>query len=213
SKAEVDAPENWVVALAFGGDALSKLELPEEAGAARPWHGGVAFVDPRHPTAGARLILPRATAETSLTEAGFMLAGLGDWDRYRLPLGLPDGSRDLEVEKTVLLEAGFDELHGIDWQKGCWMGQELTARTKYRGLVKRRLLPVALQGAAEPGTPILADGKEVGQLRSVAGDRALALLRLEALESGAPLTAGEASVEPRIPDWLSLQRPAPAKGA
>ena len=69
-----------------------------------------------------------------------------DWDRHRLALGLPDGSRDLEPEKTVLLEAGFDELNGVSWTKGCYMGQELTARTKYRGLLKRRLVPVAVDG-------------------------------------------------------------------
>ncbi len=67
-----------------------------------------------------------------------------DWDLYRLSLGLPDGSRDLESEKSVLLEAGFDELNGVSWTKGCYMGQELTARTKYRGLVKRRLVPVQI---------------------------------------------------------------------
>ncbi len=68
------------------------------------------------------------------------------WDAHRLSLGLPDGSRDMEPDKTVLLEAGFDELHGVSWSKGCYMGQELTARTKYRGLVKRRLVPVAIAG-------------------------------------------------------------------
>ena len=72
-------------------------------------------------------------------------------DRYEvLALGLPDGSRDLESEKTVLLEAGFDELGGISWTKGCYMGQELTARTKYRGLVKRRLVPLRIMGTLPP---------------------------------------------------------------
>ncbi len=86
-------------------------------------------------------------------------ASEADWDRHRLALGLPDGSRDLEPEKTVLLEAGFDELNGVSWSKGCYMGQELTARTKYRGLVKRRLVPVAVTGSLPPpGTPVLRDG-------------------------------------------------------
>ncbi len=90
-----------------------------------------------------------------------------DWDRHRLALGLPDGSRDLEAEKTVLLEAGFDELNGVSWTKGCYMGQELTARTKYRGLVKRRLVPVTVAGSLPlPGTPVLRDGIEVGTMRS-----------------------------------------------
>ena len=94
---------------------------------------------------------------------------------------MPDGSRDLPVEKALLLESGFDELNGVDWKKGCYMGQELTARTKYRGLVKKRLFPVRIEGAAartRHAGP--ADGQEVGEMRSGLGDRALAMLRLDA---------------------------------
>ena len=61
---------------------------------------------------------------------------LNAWETLRLSLAMPDGNRDMVVEKAVLLESGFDELNGVDWRKGCCMGQELTARTKYRGLVK-----------------------------------------------------------------------------
>ena len=68
-----------------------------------------------------------------------------DYDRLRISLGVPDGSRDLPVEKAILLENGFDELNAIDWDKGCYLGQELTARTRYRGLVRKRLMPVAAQ--------------------------------------------------------------------
>jgi hypothetical protein len=124
-----------------------------------------------------------------------------DWDRHRLALGLPDGSRDLEAEKTVLLEAGFDELHGVSWSKGCYMGQELTARTKYRGLVKRRLLPVAIEGPLPPpGSPVLRDGAEVGSMRSGCGQMGLAVLRLDALEGA--LTCGAAILTPRTPAWM-----------
>jgi folate-binding protein YgfZ len=126
-----------------------------------------------------------------------------DYRLHRLSLGLPDGPPDLEPEKTLLLEAGFDELHGIAWDKGCYMGQELTARTKYRGLVKRRLIPVRLETAPPPpGTPVLADGQEVGSLRSAAGDLGLAMLRLDALEK--PLLAGDVGLQPQLPDWLKL---------
>ena len=124
-----------------------------------------------------------------------------DWDRHRLVLGLPEGSRDLETEKTVLLEAGFDELHGVSWTKGCYMGQELTARTRYRGLVKRRLVPVTIEGPVpEPGTPVLRDGREVGTMRSGIGQTGLAVLRLEAMQGA--LTSGEATLTPRIPTWM-----------
>ena len=117
-------------------------------------------------------------------------APVADYEALRLRLGVPDGSRDLPVEKALLLESGFDELHGVDWQKGCYMGQELTARTKYRGLIKRRLFPVKVEGPLPPsGTPIQRDGKEVGEIRSGSGDRALAMLQLGAAD-GALLADG-----------------------
>ena len=154
----------------------------------------IAAPDPRLAAAGWRIVADRVLPST---------AGAADWDAYRITLGLPDGSRDLEAEKTVLLEAGFDELHGVSWSKGCYMGQELTARTKYRGLVKRRLVPVAIEGGpAAPGTPILRDGAEAGVLRSVAGGMGMALLRL-AGPGGGPLTCGTARLLPRPPSWLA----------
>ena len=110
----------------------------------------------------------------------------------------------METEKSVLLEAGFDELNGVSWTKGCYMGQELTARTKYRGLVKRRLVPVAIGGVAPPpGTPILRDGREVGTMRSSLGSNGLALLRLDAL--GSALTSLDATITPVVPDWMTAR--------
>ncbi len=122
---------------------------------------------------------------------------------------LPDGSRDMVVEKTILLEAGFDELAGVDWQKGCFLGQELTARTKYRGLIKRRLLPVRFEGPAPaPGTQVLRDGRDAGEMRSSVPGIGLALLRLESLaaaeSTGAPLMAGETRLRPERPSWVKI---------
>ena len=154
----------------------------------------VAAPDPRLPVAGWRLLAATPLA-TNATEA--------DWDRHRLALGLPDGSVDLEAEKSVLLEAGFDELGGVSWSKGCYMGQELTARTKYRGLVKRRLVPVAVEGPLPaPGTPVLRDGAEVGTMRSGRDALGLAVLRLEAISG--TLSCGSARLTPRVPDWMRL---------
>ena len=150
--------------------------------------------DPRLPEAGWRLL-----SATPLPATAFE----ADWDRHRLPLGLPDGSRDLEAEKTVLLEAGFDELNGVSWTKGCYMGQELTARTKYRGLVKRRLVPVSVAGSLPPpGTPVLRNAVEVGTMRSGRDSSGLAVLRIDALH--ATLTCGGATLTPRIPAWMVL---------
>ena len=99
----------------------------------------------------------------------------------------------------------LDEMNGIDWQKGCYMGQELTARTKYRALVKKRLLPVRIDGALPPaGTPVMLGNDEAGELRSGRDGRALALLRLDAVTGGGALMAGTARITPEKPGWMKI---------
>ncbi len=153
---------------------------------------GLAAPDPRLPEAGWRIL-----AHDLATDAD-----ADAYDRHRLGLGLPDGSRDMEADKSVLLEAGFDELGGVSWSKGCYLGQELTARTKYRGLLKRRLVPVSAATALPaPGTPVTRDGAEVGTLRSTNGSLGLALLRLDALDTS--LACG-IPIDVHTPGWLRL---------
>ncbi len=199
SKVEITPAEYCRVVAIFGDGALPALGLAADAGAATRSGDMVVFVDPRLAGAGARALVP----------AGADVGCLGKevsadvYDAHRLRLGLPDGSRDIVVDKAILLESGFEELNGVDFQKGCYMGQELTARTKYRGLVKKRLLPVVIEGEALPGAEIIANGKNAGELRSVHEGRGIALIRLEALDSGAPMTAGEARISAETPDWLS----------
>ena len=176
-----------------------------------PWHvavasgpviapqGGLVAPDPRLPEAGWRILSP-TPIEADADES--------EWDMHRLRLGLPDGARDLERDKTVLLEAGFDELNGISWTKGCYLGQELTARTKYRGLVKRRLFPVHADGnLPPPGTPINADGREVGTMRSSRDGIGLASIRLDAVHG--PLDCAGVCLIPTVLPWMHLPEPAP----
>jgi len=183
------------VAVVFGAGAEKALQID----------GAVSFIDPRLAELGVRVLAPAGKAAALLSARGITAAPLDDYDALRLSLGVPDGSRDLPVEKALLLESGFDELNGVDWKKGCYMGQELTARTKYRGLVKKRLFPVSVQGALPaPGTSVYLAGKEVGELRSGSGRRALALLQTEAARGPGPLTAGGVQVVPVIPPWMRL---------
>ncbi|RDD61480.1 YgfZ/GcvT domain-containing protein [Ferruginivarius sediminum] len=203
----LDANEELAVAALIGERALGLLDLPALEGYARPFGAGVAFTDPRLGPLGARAILPRASMEETLSEAGFALGEVADYDRHRLSLGVPEGSGDLEVERATLMESGFDELHGVSWEKGCYLGQELTARMKYRGLSKKRLVPVEIEGPApEPGTDIRRDGKPAGTLRSAVDGVGLALIRLDQLdgaEAGA-FEAGEARLTARKPDWANF---------
>jgi folate-binding protein YgfZ len=178
------------------------------AGKTPPIDGALTFIDPRLPNLGVRVLAPTGTAATLLSARGLAEASLDSYDALRLSLGVPDGSRDLPVEKALLLESGFDELNGVDWQKGCYMGQELTARTKYRGLVRKRLFPVRIEGALPvSGTTVELDGQDVGELRSGAGERAIAMLRLDAVRGGGALTAGGARIVPEFPAWMRLPEP------
>ena len=125
--------------------------------------------DPRHVELGSRVF-----QKPDGTEQPFEI-----YDRLRLPLGVPDGSRDMEIERSTLLECGIDKLNGIDWNKGCYIGQELTARTHYRGLVKKHLYPVRIRGDAPAPFGDLPHG---GSMRSRCGDLGLALLRDDKLD-------------------------------
>lgn len=155
-------------------------------------HDGLAFKDNRHADMGYRAILPIDAINT---------LSLDDYALYearRISLALPEGAIDLTPNRALMLEAGLDELGSVDFQKGCYIGQEVTARTRYRGLVKKRLM--ALSSAyLETGEVITLDGKEVGTIHSTAQtDKAmvgLVLLKLSAQkaaqEEGGQLMAGE----------------------
>lgn len=208
AKVALDERPGLGVAAVFGAGALAALGLPAEPGVARRFGDGVALVDPRLAALGARCLLPLEALRPTLAGLGLGEADFAEYDRLRLGLGVPDGSRDLVTDKSILLESGFDELNGVDWAKGCYIGQELTARTKYRGLVKKRLFPVRIEGPApEPGTILRLDGKEAGEMRSSRGDLGLALLRLEHRE--AALSAGNATIRPAMPAWMRLPPAAP----
>ena len=197
-----DATEDFRVVALFGGDASGDAFglLPGE-GSAAPLESGWVMRDPRGAALGLRAVLPRDADLSFLEEAGFAKGHPADYERHRIAHGAPDGSRDMEVGRATLMECGFEALNGVDFEKGCYVGQELTARTKHRGLVRRRLAPVVLEGPLPPnGTPIMAGEREVGEIRTGLDDAALAVLRLEriaaATEAGEALTAGEARVIP-----------------
>lgn len=163
---------------------------------------GFTYQDPRLPELGWRVIAPRHAAQ-GLGEVVSPLA----YDRHRLALGVGDGSRDMIIGQSTLLEGNFDLLHGISWDKGCYMGQELTARTHYRGLVKKRLFPVSIAGETpEAGTPIFLDTVEIGEMRSANGPAGLALLATaqvaDANAQQRPLACHNALLTPSRPFWL-----------
>ena len=184
----------------FGADSLSALDLGQGQ---HVLDGGIiAYADPRLADAGARAFVPAKADPKAL---GGEEASEEEYQRHRIALGLPEAPTDLIADKSILLESGFDELHGVDWKKGCYMGQELTARTKYRGLIKKRLVPVSFDGGPiTPGAAITLDGKNVGEVRSVSNAGGIAMLRLEAIRAGAPLDIDGNIAHAHVPDWMII---------
>ena len=116
-----------------------------------------------------------------------------DWEAIRVAHCIPETLAELIPNETFPLEAGFERLHGVDFRKGCYVGQEVTARMKHKTELRKGLTTVSVAGEATAGTPILtADGREAGVLHTRAGDRAIAYLRFDRI--GAGLTAGGAPV-------------------
>ena len=177
-----DASAGWTVEAAPEGAAHFGLAGAGPGETAR-FGSGLAYVDPRDTRFGVRLLRP-ADAPTGLPQGAF-----SDYEALRYRLGAPDGSRDMPVGQAFLLESGFERLNGVDWEKGCYVGQEVTARTHYRGAVRKQLTPVALDGPVEPGARIAAAGRPVGEMRSSRNGLGLALLRQDRIGNGGELEA------------------------
>jgi len=196
-----DCSDELGVTAYWGDGCANAAQLTGAAGSARSIANGTLSIDPRLSEAGLRAIIPTDGYEP----AGLEDAVAADYDLHRLSLGLPRSGVDLIVDKSILLECGVDELNGIDWKKGCYMGQEVTARSKYRGLIKKRLVPVEINGAAPAaGSLILTGDKQAGEMRSSAGNRGLALMRLEYLDGPGSFTSSddpEVTLTARKPDW------------
>jgi len=143
---------------------LEAREVPVARGTGPAPEGALA--DPRHPDMGWRLYGAEGDDGT-------------DWDAIRVAHVIPQAGRDLIVNETYPLEAGFERLHGVDFRKGCYVGQEVTARMKHKTELRKGLMQVAVQGSAPEGTPILRDGREVGTLYTQSGGRGIAQMRFD----------------------------------
>ena len=205
----VDVSGDVGVAALLGASVLQEAELGDEPGAARSLDEGVFFVDPRLSALGGRTILPKAAAASSLEALGLQPGAAEDYERQRFSLGVPEGSDEFGIDKSPLLELGFEELNGVDFEKGCFVGQELTARMKYRALVRKRLMPVTFdRGAPSPGAVVKAGGRSIGELRAHNEAGGFAVLRIdklkESVEQGETLSADDLPIAAIKPDWVNF---------
>mmetsp|Transcript_22774 Transcript_22774/g.54518 ORF Transcript_22774/g.54518 Transcript_22774/m.54518 type:complete len:331 (-) Transcript_22774:729-1721(-) len=168
--------------------------------------------DPRLPGIGHRAVLP-----AEAVPEGSAAATPAEYARLRMQLGVPEGDAETPSGEALPLEFNLDRLNAISYTKGCYVGQELTARTHFQGVIRKRLMPVRLSGAGrvQPGDRVEVQGEKraAGKVTAVEGEHGLALLRLEAaraaMEGRASLLCGGLGVEPSVPAWWPAEWMAP----
>lgn len=168
----------------------------------------LAATDPRLDALGARILVTEADGPPP----GFSETGEADYDAHRIALGVPEGGVDFGFGDAFPHDVDMDELNGVDFAKGCFVGQEVVSRMKHRGTARRRIILV--NGAPLPaaGTTAAADSRALGTMASSAGEIGLAMIRLdrakEAIDAGTPILAGDVPVTLTIPPWATFTWPA-----
>jgi folate-binding protein YgfZ len=193
-------------------------DLSEVLGVMAVWDGagdteyGLVFADPRLPELGQRILLPPHRAAEAAAEIGASLVEPDQYEAHRIALGVPRGGLDFAYNDAFPHEAGMDQLGGVDFDKGCYVGQEVVARMQHRGTVRTRIMAVDYpEFAPEDGVEVTAGGKPVGTMGSSAAGHGIALLRLDrasdAIAEGIPILAGGIEVKPRKPAWARFPFP------
>ena len=193
AKVEIaDLSHERIVVVAWGSSVAPVVDGPLAA-------------DPRLADLGFRAIVP-AGADIA---PGFEEGALEEYDAHRIRLGVPEGGIDFMFGDSFPHDADMDQLAGVDFTKGCYVGQEVVSRMEHRGTARRRfVLATAAGSLPAAGTPLMAGEKAIGTLGSSGGTRALALVRLdrvkEATASGIPIMAGGVAITLALPGWAKF---------
>jgi folate-binding protein YgfZ len=199
-------------------------DLSEKLGVMAAWDGtgttecGLVYPDPRLPALGLRCILPPHLAADAAAELGASLTDAARYEAHRIALGVPRGGQDFIYGDAFPHEADMDQLAGVDFAKGCYIGQEVVSRIEHRGSARTRIVPIDYDGfAPEAGMAVMAGDKNVGTLGSTAEGRGLAMLRLDrvadAQAAGVPLAAGGIPLRVVKPAWARFAFPGEPKAA
>jgi folate-binding protein YgfZ len=199
-------------------------DLSEVLGIMAVWEGdavteyGLCYRDPRLSELGARVMLPPHLAAEVAADLGATVVSAAEYEAHRIALGIPRGGLDFIYGDAFPHETDMDQLHGVDFHKGCFVGQEVVSRMEHRGNVRTRIVPVAYDGfAPDAGAAVMAAEKQVGTFGSSTGGRALAMLRLDrasdALAEGNVLVAGAITLRLVRPDWAGFAFPGEPKPA
>jgi folate-binding protein YgfZ len=199
-------------------------DLSDVLGVLAAWDGngkstfGLSYADPRLPALGLRVMLPAHRAADAAAGLGATLVDASTYDTHRIALGIPRGGVDFSYGDAFPHETNMDQLGGVDFAKGCYVGQEVVSRMEHRGIARTRAMTVRYDGAApQAGIAVMAGERQVGTMGSAAAGRGLALLRLDrvadALAHGEPLLAGGVAIRPIKPDWARFAFPDGSKAA
>ena len=194
-------------------EILGVLAVWDGAGAAKQ---GLTYVDPRLPTLGFRVMIPPHRAIAAASELGAALVSAEDYEAHRIALGVPRGGVDFAYGDAFPHEADMDQLGGVDFAKGCYVGQEVVSRIEHRGIARTRAVALRYDGAAPAsGTPITAGERQVGTIGSAARGRGIALVRLDRVAEAdqAALAAGGIPIRLIKPDWARFSFPGEIKAA
>ena len=194
---------------------VSVENLSEGLGVLAVWDGDptvkpdLAFADPRNPALGWRILVPEELAQKTADLIGAEIADSAAYEAHRIASGIPRGGLDFTYGDAFPHETNMDRLHGVDFDKGCYVGQEVVSRMQHRGTARTRTVRVILEDfSPEPGTAILAGDKSVGTMGSTAGRNGLALIRVDraadAIAAGTPLTSGGLAIRLAEPDDLLM---------
>jgi folate-binding protein YgfZ len=196
-----------------GIENLSDGHLSNGLGVLAAWDGEPAlkpdltFTDPRNARLGLRIFVPAELAPKAAALIGADLVDASAYEAHRIATGVPRGGLDFIYGDAFPHETNMDRLAGVDFDKGCYIGQEVVSRMQHRGTARTRTVRVLLDGPApEAGSTILAGDKSVGTMGSAANHHGLALIRIDrvsdALQAGVPLTAGGLAIRIADPDEL-----------
>jgi folate-binding protein YgfZ len=195
--------------------------LSESLGVMAAWGGnggtkyGLCYADPRLPALGLRFMIPPHLTTAAAEDLNAELVDVKLYEAHRIVLGVPRGGLDFKYGDAFPHETDMDQLNGVDFAKGCYVGQEVVSRIEHRGTARTRVVPFAYEGfAPDAGATVMASEKRVGTLGSTNAGRGLAMLRLdrteEAIAAGTPLVSGDITLQLIKPDWARFPFPGAA---
>ncbi|MEM8743637.1 MAG: folate-binding protein [Pseudomonadota bacterium] len=168
----------------------------------------IKFADPRFEALGFRIIAP---ASDEMSDCGCTPVGEDAYHAHRIAQGVPEAGKDYALGETFPHEADYDQLAGVDFHKGCYVGQEVVSRVQHRGTARKRIVPVRGSSDLTAGEQVSGGGSDIGVIGSVAGKRGLAMIRLDRAEKnlskGETLHAGDVEISLQQPDWASFDVP------